>query len=178
MAVYKDGDKWRAVYRFTDWTGERKQTQKRGFNTKREAQCWEREQLRKKKSDVDMTFESFVSVYREDIGTRIKETTWETKDSIIDNKLIPYFGKKRISDIQAKDVIKWQNEMMSYRDENGKPYSPVYLKTLHNQLSTIFNHAAKFYGLSENPASKAGNMGKAKKQRKRILDKRRVYEVY
>lgn len=35
MAVYKDGKKkWRAVYRFTDWTGERKQTQKRGFNTK------------------------------------------------------------------------------------------------------------------------------------------------
>ena len=30
MAVYKDGEKkWRAVYRFTDWTGERKQTQKR-----------------------------------------------------------------------------------------------------------------------------------------------------
>ena len=28
MAIYKDGDKWRAVYRFTDWIGERKQTQK------------------------------------------------------------------------------------------------------------------------------------------------------
>ena len=118
-----------------------------------------------------MTFESFVSVYREDIGTRIKETTWETKDSIIDNKLIPYFGKKRISDIQAKDVIKWQNEMMSYRDENGKPYSPVYLKTLHNQLSTIFNHAAKFYGLSENPVAKVGNMGKAKNKEKEFWTK-------
>ena len=171
MAVYKDGDKWRAVYRFTDWTGKRKQTQKRGFNTKREAQCWEREQLRKAKSDIDMTFESFVGLYREDIGARIKETTWETKDSIIDNKLIPYFGKKRISDIKPKDVIKWQNEMMNYRDENGKPYSPVYLKTLHNQLSTIFNHAAKFYGLSENPAAKAGNMGKAKNKEKEFWTK-------
>ena len=60
MAVYKDGDKRRAVYRFTDWTGEQKQTQKRGFNTKREAQCWEREQLCKAKSNIDMTFESFV----------------------------------------------------------------------------------------------------------------------
>ncbi len=171
MAVYKDGDKWRAVYRFTDWTGERKQTQKRGFNTKREAQSWEREQLRKAKSDIDMTFENFVGLYREDIGARIKETTWETKDSIIDNKLIPYFGKKRISDIKPKDVIKWQNEMMNYRDENGKPCSPVYLKTLHNQLSTIFNHAAKFYGLSENPAAKAGNMGKAKNKEKEFWTK-------
>ena len=72
MAVYKDGEKkWRAVYRFTDWTGERKQTQKRGFNTKREAQAWEREQLRKVKSDVDMTFESFAELYRKDVGARI-----------------------------------------------------------------------------------------------------------
>lgn len=141
MAVYKDGEKkWRAVYRFTDWTGERKQTQKRGFNTKREALEWEREQLRKVKSDVDMTFESFAELYREDVGARIKETTWETKNSIIDKKLIPYFGKKRMSDIKPKDIIAWQNEMMNYRDEHGKPYSPVYLKTLHNQLSTIFNH--------------------------------------
>ena len=31
MAIYKDGENWRAVYRYTDWTGERKQTQKRGF---------------------------------------------------------------------------------------------------------------------------------------------------
>ena len=42
------------------------------------------------------------------------------------------------------------------------PYSPMYLKTIHNQLSAIFNHAVKFYGLSENPATIAGNMGKEK----------------
>ena len=41
-------------------------------------------------------------------------------------------------------------------------YSPVYLKTLHNQLSAIFNHAVKYYNLSVNPAAKVGNMGKAK----------------
>ena len=46
MAVYKEEKTgtWRAVYRYTDWNGERKQTQKRGFKTKREAQAWEREQ--------------------------------------------------------------------------------------------------------------------------------------
>ena len=38
MAVYKEEktNTWRAVYRYTDWNGERKQTQKRGFKTKRE----------------------------------------------------------------------------------------------------------------------------------------------
>ena len=171
MAIYKDGDKWRAVYRFTDWTGERKQTQKRGFNTKREAQAWEREQLNKAKADIDMTFNSFVDLYREDLGARIREHTWETKNSIIEKKLIPYFGKKKMCDIQPKDIISWQNEMMNFRDENGKPYSPVYLKTLHNQLSAILNHAVKYYGLSYNAAAKVGNMGKAKNKEKEFWTK-------
>ena len=43
MAVYKDGDKWRVIYRYTNFKGERKQTQKRGFATKREAVAWEHE---------------------------------------------------------------------------------------------------------------------------------------
>ena len=47
-------------------------------------------------------------------------------------------------------------------DENGMTYSPVYLKTIHNQLGAMFNHAVRFYGLPENPAAKAGNMGKEK----------------
>ena len=38
----------------------------------------------------------------------------------------------------------------------------MYLKTIHNQLSAMFNHAVRFYGLPENPAAKAGNMGKEK----------------
>lgn len=40
MAVYKEEKTgtWRVIYRYTDWTGEKKQTQKRGFQTKREAQ--------------------------------------------------------------------------------------------------------------------------------------------
>ena len=39
MSVYKDekNGTWRCIYRYTNWKGERKQTQKRGFRTKREA---------------------------------------------------------------------------------------------------------------------------------------------
>ena len=85
MAVYKEEKTgtWRAVYRYTDWNGERKQTQKRGFKTKREAQAWEREQLNKTSADLDMTFKSFVDLYTADMKTRLKENTWATKDHII-----------------------------------------------------------------------------------------------
>ena len=51
---------------------------------------------------------------------------------------------------------------MNYKDENGKPLSPVYLKTINNQLSALFNHAVKYYNLRENPCKKAGSMGKKK----------------
>lgn len=164
MAVYKESDTgtWRVIYRYTDWMGERKQTSKRGFPTKREAQAWEREQLNKVKADLDMTFESFVATYTADMQSRIKENTWETKEHIIRTKLLPYFGNRKMCEIQPKDIIAWQNKMINHHDESGKAYSPVYLKTLHNQLSAIFNHAVKYYNLALNPAAKVGNMGKAR----------------
>ena len=59
-------------------------------------------------------------------------------------------------------MIAWQNEMLNYCDGKGKPYSPTYLKTLHNQLSAIFNHGVRYYGLKSNPAAIAGNMGSEK----------------
>ena len=72
MAVYKEEKTgtWRVIYRYTDWTGEKKQTQKRGFQTKREAQTWEREQLNKARADLDMTFKSFVEQYTADMQQR------------------------------------------------------------------------------------------------------------
>ena len=79
MAVYKEEktNTWRAVYRYTDWNGERKQTQKRGFKTKREAQAWEREQLNKTSADLDMTFKSFVDLYTADMDTaRTEAAVW------------------------------------------------------------------------------------------------------
>lgn len=164
MAVYKEEktNTWRVIYRYTDWNGERKQSQKRGFKTKREAQAWEREQLNKLGGDLDMNFKSFVEHYSEDMQTRLKENTWETKKHIIDNKLIPYFGKLKMCNITAQQIITWQNELINYKNDKGKLYSPVYLKTIHNQLSAIFNHAVRYYNLKENPCQKAGSMGKKK----------------
>lgn len=90
---------------------------------------------------------------------KLKLNTWLTKESIIQKKILPYLGKRRMSEITAVDMIEWQNEIRTLTDSKGKPYSATYLKTVHNQLSAIFNHAIKYYGLQVNPAAKAGNMG-------------------
>lgn len=161
MAVYRDKVKgsWRVVYRYTDWRGENKQTSRRGFATKREAQDWEREQLLKHESKLNMTFESFVEIYEADKRRRLKENTWETKSNIIHTKILPYFARRKIAEIDPKDIIAWQNELLSYRDENGEGYSPTYLKTVHGQMSAIFNHAVRYYHLPFNPAQRAGTIG-------------------
>ena len=162
MAVYKEEKTgtWRVIYRYTDWTGERKQSQKRGFQTKREAQAWEREQLNRISADLDMTFASFVERYTEDMKSRLKENTWESKEHIIRTKLLPYFGKLKMCNITAQQIIAWQNEQIKHEDKSGKKYSPVYLRSLNSQLSAIFNHAVRYYNLRENPCKKAGAMGK------------------
>ena len=150
---------WYVQFRYTDWRGERQQKLKRGFATKREAQEWEREFLMQKQADVTMSFDRFVKLYENDIKPRLKENTWLTKESIIEKKILPYFAKRRLCDITAKDVIEWQNEIRKLTDKSGRKYSQTYLKTVHNQLSALFNHAVRYYGLKSNPAAIAGNMG-------------------
>ena len=110
MAVYKEEktNTWRVIYRYTDWKGERRQSQKRGFATKREAQAWEREQLNKTKADLDMTFASFVDTYTEDMKSRIKENTWHTKEHIMRTKILPYFKNRKMCEIEPKDIIMWE----------------------------------------------------------------------
>ncbi len=165
MSVSKDSrgnGLWLASVRYKNHEGVVKQKLKRGFKTKREGLEWEREFLRQSKLNLDMTFQSFVAVYTEDTKHRVKLNTWKTKDSIIQKKLVPYFKDKKMNEIKAADIVKWQNLMMQMKDDTGKLFSPVYLKTIHNQLSAIFNHAVKYYELPSNPAQKAGNMGKEK----------------
>lgn len=163
MAVYKDKHgKWYVSVYFVDWKGERARKLKRGFGTKREAQEWERQFLNQSKEDLDMSFEAFVELYKRDLRERLKRSTWLMKTSVIDQKILPYFRKKKVQEIKPTDIIAWQNVMLTWRDENGKGYSPTYLKTIHNQCSAIFNHAVRYYELKSNPAAKAGNMGKEK----------------
>lgn len=161
MAAFKNkaNGTWYVQFRYTDWKGERQQKLKRGFATKKEAQAWEREFLMQKQADVNMTFESFAQLYEKDMKPKLKLNTWLTKESIIQKKILPYFGKRKLSEITAKDVMDWQNTIRGLTDAKGKPYSPTYLKTVHNQLSALFNHAVRYYGLQVNPAAKAGNMG-------------------
>lgn len=152
----KKTGKWLIQYRYTDWQGKRRKSTKRGFATKREAEEWLRNFFITRKADFDMKFEDFWKMYCADMETRLREHTMRTKKYIVELKILPYFGNKRVNDITAADIRQWQNELIKMG------YSPTYLKTINNQLSAIFNYAVRYYDLKSNPCAKAGSMGKSK----------------
>ena len=91
--------KWLIQYRYTDWQGKRRKSTKRGFATKREAEEWLRKFLMAQSVDFDMPFRDFVKIYCDDLATRLREHTMRSKRYIIEQKLLPYFGEKRMNDI-------------------------------------------------------------------------------
>ncbi len=157
MPIYKDKerDTWFCKFNYKDWRDETKTKLKRGFRTKKEAQEWEREFLQVQQADMDMEFSKFVDVYFTDKAPRLKERTIETKRIMLDTRIIPYFGKLRMNAIKPADIMKWQNDMMD------QDYKPTYLRMLQNQVTAVFNHAERFYGLKDNPCKKIDKMGKA-----------------
>lgn len=87
MSVHKDKNgSWYAMVRYDDWQGKRKQKCKRGFNTKREAQDWERRFLLQKGGDLDMLFKTFYEIYENDIHEMktMIEQTWQATSQVLE----------------------------------------------------------------------------------------------
>ena len=158
MTIIKNEEKgyWEVFFYYEDFTGKRKQKHKRGFKTKKEAGAWAEQFIAQQSHNLDMTFQAFWELYKEDMSQRLRENTLYTKNYIIELKVLPYFSTKKMSEISAADIRKWQNSLMR------KGYSQTYLKTINNQVSAIFNYAVRYYDLPRNSCTQAGSMGKGK----------------
>ena len=158
MPVYKDsnGGKWSAHFYYTDWTGKRKRKHKRGFDTKREAQKYEAEFVRKANADMDMQFASFVEVYFKDKANELKARTLRNKKYMIDAHVVPYLGDKAMNEIKPSDIIDWQNAI-----KDNHAFSQSYLRMIQNQVTAIFSHAQRIYGLGNSPCKVVKKMGKS-----------------
>ncbi len=160
MRVYKDRNTWYSSFKYKDWTGKRKSKTKRGFLTKRDTQNQESEFKLQKSNELDMLFIDFYEIYIGYCERRLKLNTVKNKQTVFETKILPFFEKKKINEITPAMITAWQNIILDERDDMGNSYSMSYLKTIHNQLSALFNHACKFYNLPKNPARTVGNMGK------------------
>ena len=66
----------------------------------------------------------------------------------------------KMSEIKLVVVKKWHNVLLNIENAEGGAYKPTYLKSIHAQLSCMFNHAVKYYGLRQNPCKVTGRIGK------------------
>ena len=64
---------------------------------------------------------------------RIKLSTWNMKESVIEGKILPYFKRKRMCDIKPRDVVEWQNKCTAGR------INPTLRKRTSNCLVTNCN---------------------------------------
>ena len=158
MPAYKDEKRntWYCQFWYVDWQGTRRHKVKRGFKTKREAKDYENKFKDTSKTNIDISFSSLYENYKEQKMSVLKESTQENKTNIIEKHILPYFKKRKVSEINSQDIMKWQNEIRK------SSYSDTYLKSINNQLSTLFNYAVRHYGLSINPCVIAGSMGSKK----------------
>lgn len=161
MPVYRNKEKnnWNVSCYYFDWTGKSRRKFKRGFATKKDAADWERRFLTQQSATLDMTFGEFWEVYSADVKPKLKLNTWITKETMVTQKILPFFEGKKMNEIQSRDVLQWQNMIRTMKDAGGNCYKPTYLKSVHAQLSAVFNHAVNFYNLPINPARQAGTMG-------------------
>ena len=163
MPVYRDEDRgtYYCQFYYKNWRGEKKQKRKRGFKKQKDAKDWERNFLNSLAKGSDITFPALVENYMNDLSTRLKPTTMETKQILFETKITPYFKNYKANEIDALAIRLWQNELLRYQDEKGKPYSNTYLRTINNQLSAILNYATVYYNLQNNPCRQVGSIGKA-----------------
>lgn len=170
MTVRKDkkNNKWYVSKRYKDWNGENKRLFKRGFQTKKEAQDYIVSFLDKVNGNQSMFFDDYIDLYYQDIENRVRLNTLLTKKAEIEQNIRPYFKEMRLCDITSTDVMKWQNELLKKKTKFGNKYSGETLRTIHSQLSALFNHACRYYGLQNNPARIAGTLNVSKPNEKQF----------
>lgn len=119
----------------------------------------EQDFLNQHSESIEMSFREFFELYKRDRKPRIRENTWRTKEAIVNQKIFPYIGDLMLNEISNVTIIQLKNELIKIKYKNGKNYSPAYLRTIHVQLSSILNHACRYYNLKTNVARDVGSMG-------------------
>lgn len=171
MPVYKDSknNTWYVSIRYINWAGKHDRKVKRGFKKQGEAKAWEHDFVSQESKTCDMVLSAMVKLYLKDLSTRVKESTMQTKENIIDRHILPYFGETPVNKIDPASIRRWQSKLMNEKGADGSvKFAPTYLRTINAQFSAIMNYAVRYYHLNQNPFKVAGSMGKKKADEMKI----------
>lgn len=175
-SIHKCPDgKYRVDYSYRSPDGVRHRTCKRGFKLQRDAVKWQRDELPKvvqqlgqeKTLDENLTMVELIAEYMEFTRLRRRASTVEMKANIIETKIVPYFGHRKVFDISRNDIREWQDRLLSMTKASGKSYSTTYLRAINNQLSAILNYAVTYHNLPSNPVLQIERIGTKQAEQER-----------
>ena len=192
------GVKWRVEYAYKTPDGIYHRSCKRGFDTEKIAELWEKRELFRlieekekekppvpaptiiapalKSSKVNpletMTMDELIAEYIKLEVSGAKASTQTTKLNIINKKILPYFTGRRVIDIKTVDVKNWLAIINQMETAEGYGLADTYKYTIQGQLNTIFNYAMEIHELPVNPLSRI-----KKKIGKKYADKQEFWEL-
>ena len=165
MPAYKDEKRgtWYARFYYTDWTGKRIETTKRGFDTKKAAKEYEAEAKRTAGQSPEMTLKSLCDIYLADLKARRKPTTVYSETRMIERYILPHLGDMPLNKITVTTIREWQNTILSMKSMfTGKPLSSHTHRNISVCLSSVLNFGVRFHGLPSNPCIVARSIGKTR----------------
>lgn len=155
MPIYKDDDRgtYYFITRITSKNGKTKQVKRRGFKTHSEARKAEALIIANAEEyeDDNPSFEFMAKEYLKWYQKRRKESSYLKTSSIIETHLIPNFGNKKLNNIRARDIMRFQNDLL-------EQYAVSHVKKIHQVLSAVYNFAIRQEYSKDNPARLAGNI--------------------
>lgn len=154
MPQYKDkrNGKWKYRTYACDAFGNRKQYEKTGFDTKRDAKIAEEKFKQENVSGIkNMTFNDLWEEYRKYKELKLKPQSFRSIKSRFKSHILPYFKDIKLIKINSTIYLKWQSEI------EKKGFKHKYNSGLHGAMVNILNYAVKFHGLKQNVASLTGN---------------------
>lgn len=129
-------------------TGKRKQSTRRGFKTKKEAERAARMLENKIQEGTyendDVTYKYILLEWWETYKNTIKVSTKNNRNSLINNHILPYFGNMKIKDINARYCQRVINEIT----KNANRSSVHIIKSV---INLTFKYAVKKNYISKNP---------------------------
>lgn len=110
-----------------------------------------------------LTLGALCDDYKRSISPRVKVSTYETIEILL-NKILREFGENiYIHDITPTLVRNWNTRLL-----NSK-YSRSYIHDLSARFATLMNYAEQYYGLTQNPVKLAGMIYKGVCPEKKIF---------
>lgn len=143
MSVYKDKNTntWYFSVRFKDYTGKQKQTTRRGFKLKRDAEQAQAEFLAARQFDDKTTFKQAADAYIAEITPQRKMATIDSYTYWLDHAMT-VFHDMPLASIDSRMILEWYNGIIS-------KYSQKTAVLIDTHFRTFYRYGIRRLGIDD-----------------------------